>query len=112
MLYSFELRALKELRGTDLRLYVKLHVIGSALLLLRSDLRRLGKLLLVFYQAIYRQIAVAVIHNVVPPIDRIRPRVFICPGNESHRHLRYTWTIAFVPFQSTTPGEPPVLSSR
>jgi len=55
-----------------LRLYVKLHAIGFALLLLRSDLRSLRKLLLVFYQAIYRQIAVAVIHNVVASIDRIR----------------------------------------
>jgi hypothetical protein len=71
MLYPLELRALNGLRRTDLRLYVKLHAIGLALLLLGSDLRRLGKLLLVFYQAIYRQIAVAVIHNVVAPIDRI-----------------------------------------
>ena len=72
MLYPLELRAHNNLRGTGLRLYVKLHVIGFALLLLHSDLRSLGKLLLVFYQAIYRQIAVAVIHNVVAPIDRIR----------------------------------------
>jgi hypothetical protein len=65
MLYPFELRALNKLRGTDLRLYVKLHVIGFPLLLLRSDLRSLSKHPLVFYQAIYSQIAVTVIHNVV-----------------------------------------------
>ena len=69
MLYPFELRAPKDLRGTDSRLSVKLCAICFALLLLRRDPRSLGKCLLVFYQAIYRQIAVAVIHNVVAPID-------------------------------------------
>ena len=72
MLYPFELRALNELRGTDGRLSVKVHAIRFALLLLRSVLRSLGDFLLVFYQAVYCQIAVAMIHNVVTPIDRIR----------------------------------------
>ena len=43
MLYPLELRALNNLRVTDLRLYVKLHAIGFALLLLGSDLRSPGK---------------------------------------------------------------------
>jgi len=42
------------------------------LLLLRWNLRSLSKGLLIFYQSIHSQIAVAVIHNVVTPIDRIR----------------------------------------
>ena len=72
MLYPFELRALNNLRCSDLRLSVKLHAIRFTLLFLGSGPRSLGKILLVFYQAIYSQIAVAVIHNVVAPIDRIR----------------------------------------
>jgi len=55
-----------------LRLYVNLHAIRFAPFLLSSGLRSLGERLLVFYQAIYSQIPVTVIHNVVPPIDRIR----------------------------------------
>jgi hypothetical protein len=78
MLYPFELRALNHLRGTDSRLYVKLHVIGFPLLLFRSDLRSLSKDLLVFYQAVYGQIAVPVIHDVVAPIDRISPSTHDC----------------------------------
>jgi len=52
---------------------VKLHAIRVTLLLLDSHLRGLRKGLLAFYQAIYGQIAVPVIHNVVTAIDRICP---------------------------------------
>ena len=57
MLYPFELRALNRLSGTDLRLCVKPHATGFPLLLLRCDLRSLSKRPLLFYQAIYSQIA-------------------------------------------------------
>ena len=62
MLYPFELRALNNLRCFDLRLYVKLQAIRLTPLLL--SLGSLSKRLLIFYQAIHSQIAVAVIHDV------------------------------------------------
>jgi hypothetical protein len=71
MLYPFELRALNNFRCPDLRLSVKQYAIRLTLLLLGSHLRSLRKGLQVFYQAIYGQIAVPVIRNVVAPIDRI-----------------------------------------
>ena len=60
MLYPLELRPHNNLRCSDLRLSVKLYAIRITLLLLGNDLRSLRKGLLVFYQAIYGQIAVSV----------------------------------------------------
>jgi hypothetical protein len=60
MLYPVELRALRGLRGTDVRPYVRLRAVDFLWLLLGSDLRSLSEYLLVFYQAIYGQIAIAV----------------------------------------------------
>jgi hypothetical protein len=78
MLYPLELRALNNLGGTDCWLFVKLHAVGSTLPLIRSNLRSLGKRLLVFYQAVCCQIAVAMIYNLVAPIYRIRFSVHHC----------------------------------